>query len=179
MMDKSSDPLTTRRIVVKTLGTGVALLPVAGLVACGGEQSAPPKPATAPPPAASAPPPAPMPEEPAPEAAPVAETAPEPAPEAEPEPAPAAEPAPEPAPAQPAAQLVRLTEDDPAAAALGYKNDASSVDKAKYPQYKAGQQCRNCTLYSGAADAAYGPCSIYPGKEVNANGWCATYAPKV
>src|ERR1700677_4216745 len=69
-----------------------------------------------------------------------------------------------------------LSESDPTAAALGYKTNASSVDKAKFPQYAAGQSCSNCALYLGAAGSSSGPCTIYAGKIVSATGWCASYS---
>ncbi len=67
---------------------------------------------------------------------------------------------------------------DPQAQALSYVADATSVDGAKFPQYKDGQACVNCALYTGGAGDEWGPCSIFPGKLVNANGWCSVYAPK-
>jgi hypothetical protein len=74
--------------------------------------------------------------------------------------------------------LPMLSESDPTAAALGYKANAASVDKAKFPQYMAGQSCANCALYMGAAGAASGPCTIYAGKAVSSTAWCASYAKK-
>jgi hypothetical protein len=71
-----------------------------------------------------------------------------------------------------------LSESDPAASALGYKADASAVDKAKFPQYAAGQSCSSCVLFQGAADASSGPCPIFAGKAVAATGWCASYSKK-
>jgi High potential iron-sulfur protein len=71
-----------------------------------------------------------------------------------------------------------LSESDPTAAALGYKANASTVDKAKFPQYAAGQSCSNCALYKGTAGASSGPCTIYAGKSVSSAGWCASYAKK-
>ena len=71
-----------------------------------------------------------------------------------------------------------LSESDPTAVALGYKANASTVDKAKFPQYAAGQTCSNCSLYQGAAGASSGPCPIYAGKVVSATGWCASYTKK-
>ncbi|MEM1263860.1 MAG: high-potential iron-sulfur protein [Pseudomonadota bacterium] len=70
--------------------------------------------------------------------------------------------------------LPQLTEDDAQAVALGYQHDASTVSNDRY---EAGQQCQNCVLYTGG-DQAWGPCSIFPGKLVNANGWCSTYTAK-
>lgn len=137
-----------RRTLLKMLGGGAVLVPFATLTACGSEK--------APPPAAEAP----------------AEASPEPA--ASPEPEPAAETAPEPA----APGLAVLSEDDPQAQSLGYVADASSVDGARYPQFKPGQNCSNCALFLADAGEASGPCSIFPGKAVMAAGWCSVYAPK-
>lgn len=58
-----------------------------------------------------------------------------------------------------------LSPDDPTAQALAY-TDASTTE---------GQSCANCALYSGAADAASGPCAIFPGKDVAAAGWCRSW----
>jgi High potential iron-sulfur protein len=71
-----------------------------------------------------------------------------------------------------------LSESDPTAAALGYKANASTEDKAKFPQYVPGQACANCALYQGTAGASSGPCTIYAGKSVSASGWCASYTKK-
>lgn len=74
--------------------------------------------------------------------------------------------------------LPQLTESDATAAALGYKHDSSKVDGAKYPNHKPTQTCANCKLVQGADGEAWRPCSIFPGKSVNAKGWCAAYAAK-
>jgi high potential iron-sulfur protein len=71
-----------------------------------------------------------------------------------------------------------LSESDPTAVGLGYKSNASTVDKAKFPQYAAGQACANCALYQGAAGASSGPCPIFAGKSVSATGWCSSYTKK-
>ena len=71
-----------------------------------------------------------------------------------------------------------LDEKDPTAQSLGYKHDARSVDKAKFPKYKAGDTCGNCQLFQGKAGEAWGPCPIFAGKEVSAKGWCAAYGKK-
>lgn len=140
-----------RRKVLKILGYGAATVPLAALSACSGEKAPPPAP------------PAPKAEEPAPKPAAVEEIE-EAVTEA------AAE-----APAE--VELAPLSEDDPSAKSLGYVNDATTVDAAKYPRYEAGQACSNCALYMGG-DAADGACSIFPGKAVKATGWCSVYAPK-
>lgn len=71
-----------------------------------------------------------------------------------------------------------LSESDPTALALGYKEDAAKVDKAKFPHYQAGQTCASCQLYQGKAGGATGPCLAYGGKLVYAKGWCNSYVKK-
>lgn len=78
--------------------------------------------------------------------------------------------------AQAAAPLVQET--DPQAAALGYKNDATKADKAKYPKYAAGQNCANCALYQGKPTDAAGGCPLFAGKQVSAKAWCSAWAKK-
>lgn len=67
---------------------------------------------------------------------------------------------------------------DPTAQTLGYKSDAAKVDKAKFPQYAAGQKCANCALFRGKPGDAFGPCPIYAGKLVASGGWCSAYTKK-
>ena len=73
-----------------------------------------------------------------------------------------------------AADLPALTEADPTAKALGYVEDASKSTNAKH---KAGDDCGNCQFYSGGATGR-GPCQLFPGKSVNAKGWCVSHTPK-
>ncbi len=39
-----------------------------------------------------------------------------------------------------------------------------------------GQQCSGCTYYGGGAK--WGPCQIFNGQLVAAQGWCQSYTPK-
>jgi hypothetical protein len=71
-----------------------------------------------------------------------------------------------------------LAESDTQAVALGYKADATKVDKTKQTKYAAGQACVNCALFQGAANAASGGCPLFAGKQVAAKGWCSAYAKK-
>ena len=80
--------------------------------------------------------------------------------------------------AQEAAAQPMVAENEPQAAGVGYKADASKVDKAKYPKYAAGQNCANCALYQGKAGSASGGCGLFPGKQVSAKGWCSAWAKK-
>jgi hypothetical protein len=71
-----------------------------------------------------------------------------------------------------------VADTDPQAVALGYKSEASKVDKAKYAKYAAGQECSNCSLYQGKPGSAAGGCPLFAGKQVSAKGWCSAYAKK-
>lgn len=71
-----------------------------------------------------------------------------------------------------------VAENDAQAQALGYKADATKVDRAKQPKYAAGQQCSNCALYQGKAADAQGPCPLFAGKAVPAKAWCTAWAKK-
>jgi hypothetical protein len=74
-----------------------------------------------------------------------------------------------------AADLAPLPLDNPTAVALAYAEDAASV---KHASFKPGSNCLNCQFYTAAADAARGPCSLFPGFSVNAKGWCSAWAKK-
>ena len=76
------------------------------------------------------------------------------------------------------AQAARLDESDGAATALGYKHDASKVDKAKFPRFAAAQVCSNCALFQGKSGDSWAPCAVVGGKLVAANGWCNVWAKK-
>ena len=81
-----------------------------------------------------------------------------------------------------AGDMPKLDEADPAAAALGYKHDATQVDTAKFPK-RAGEEgakqlCSNCALYQAGAEDGWGGCGIFPGKLVAGDGWCNAWAPK-
>lgn len=67
---------------------------------------------------------------------------------------------------------------EPAAVALGYVEDATKANAAKYPNYAAGQACVNCALYAGRASDATAPCPLFPGRQVSARGWCSGYNKK-
>ena len=77
-----------------------------------------------------------------------------------------------------AEDLPHLSESDPTAQALGYKEDATKVDKAKFAVYKPGSVCENCKFWTGKQGDAYGPCGLFPGKATAAKGWCSGYSAK-
>lgn len=62
----------------------------------------------------------------------------------------------------------KLDPEDATAKALGYVHESPDAEK----------QCKNCQLYTGEADAEWGPCAIFPGKLVNAKGWCKSWIVK-
>lgn len=73
---------------------------------------------------------------------------------------------------------VELDPNDPQAKALGYVKDATKVDAKANPNYKAGQVCDNCLQYQGKPGDALGPCNIFPGKLVQAKGWCKVWVKR-
>jgi hypothetical protein len=77
-----------------------------------------------------------------------------------------------------AAQGAKVDEKDVQAQSLGYKHDATKVDKAKFAKYQAGQTCTTCTLYQGKPADAWGGCPIFSGKQVAGKGWCSAYVKK-
>ena len=150
-MNEKHNPSDERRHFLKLLGGGAILIPLAGLTACG--------------------------KEPQPEAAGTTSTPPERAADPAPPTAPSPPPAPTVTPPAGGDDLPRVSLDDPQAKALGYVHDATTVDAAAQPRYQPGQICKNCALYTGG-DEPWGGCSIFPGKAVNANGWCSAYVPR-
>ena len=52
------------------------------------------------------------------------------------------------------------------AQALGYVHAAPNPSK----------RCGECQLYKGSGNAEWGPCAIFPGKLVNARGWCSSWS---
>ncbi len=160
-MKTKSTPSKRRRELIKAVGGTVVLAPFVGLAACsGGDEpsSAPAAPATPPPRDTGGSMPAEA-EAGAADAAAAAD---------------AATVAPSPA----SGGMARLSEDDPQAKSLGYVHEATAVDSARQPRYKAGQVCSNCALYQAKAGEEWGGCSIFPGRLVKASGWCNVYAPK-
>jgi High potential iron-sulfur protein len=77
-----------------------------------------------------------------------------------------------------AEDLPHLTEDDPTAKALHYVNDAVKGNRTDKGGTPAGEQyCHNCRFVQ--ADAGdWRPCQLFPGKAVNANGWCLSWTAK-
>ncbi len=77
-----------------------------------------------------------------------------------------------------AAALPPLDPSDPTAKALGFVTDATKVDAAGNPTYKAGQKCGTCAQFQGKATDATAGCNIFAGKSVPQGGWCKVWAQK-
>ena len=77
-----------------------------------------------------------------------------------------------------ASDLPQLSEDDPMAKAMKYVHDATTVDPSTRNNPAPEQNCANCALIQGNEGDTWRPCQIFPGKAVNAAGWCSVWAPK-
>ncbi len=77
-----------------------------------------------------------------------------------------------------AATPPHLAATEPTAVALGYHEDAKSVDAKKFPTYKPDQTCANCLQLTGKAGEAWRPCNLFPGKLVAEKGWCKVWVKK-
>lgn len=76
-----------------------------------------------------------------------------------------------------AATLIKLTETDPTAKALGYFIDAKKVDTKQFPTYKPSQTCANCVQLQAGTGNERG-CNLFPGKSVAVGGWCKVWVQK-
>lgn len=76
------------------------------------------------------------------------------------------------------AAATKLEESNAQAIALGYKNDSTKVDQAKFPKHAAAQNCSSCQLFQGKGKDTVGGCPIFPGKQVAATGWCSAWVKK-
>jgi len=72
----------------------------------------------------------------------------------------------------------RLQETDPEAVAVGYKQDHTKIDKARFPKKAANDHCTLCKAFMGKPGDAWANCALVDEKLVNANGWCSSYVLK-
>lgn len=79
---------------------------------------------------------------------------------------------------QAAEALPHLSPSDPTAAALGYHDSAQTVDVKAFPTFKSNQRCDDCLQLQGKAGDTWRPCNLFPGKLVNAGGWCRVWTAK-
>jgi len=77
------------------------------------------------------------------------------------------------------AELPHLDVKDPAAAAMGYVENAGQVDAKRYPVFVKGSSCENCSLLQGAPGANYRPCGLFPAKSVSIHGWCSGWSAEI
>jgi len=69
-----------------------------------------------------------------------------------------------------------VAETDEQAVALGYRNDTTKVDAAKYPKHTASQRCSNCSFWQGKPDDAWAGCAMFGRKHVANAAWCQVWA---
>jgi len=61
------------------------------------------------------------------------------------------------------------------AKSLNYHHDAKQV---KDPKRQEGQFCHNCQLFQSDKKTGWGPCSLFSGQLVAAEGWCNAWVKK-
>jgi hypothetical protein len=76
--------------------------------------------------------------------------------------------------AVPGAPRTPLKEKDAVAMAFDYRQDARTVDPRLFPSYLKGQSCASCALIEFGTGRMRG-CSLFPGKLVDAGGWCINW----
>lgn len=74
----------------------------------------------------------------------------------------------------PAADLPLLDPASPRAKKLHYVADASQAKAAA-----KGNTCASCGLYQGTYGSKQGACRLFPGKDVEAGGWCSSWEPQM
>lgn len=74
--------------------------------------------------------------------------------------------------------LPHVDENESLAKAMGYVHDVKKIDTNKVPQYKPGSACANCLQIQGKDGDQWRGCNIFPGKLVNADGWCKVWVQK-
>lgn len=74
------------------------------------------------------------------------------------------------------ADASQVSETDPKAQAPGDKQVASTVDKTRFSNHVAGQNCSNCLLFQGKATDTWDGCMLFGDKQVAATGWCSSYS---
>lgn len=75
-----------------------------------------------------------------------------------------------------AAELPHLSEDDPTAKILNYHHNATQAPRADKSGVRPAKEqfCHNCRFIK-SDNGEWRPCQLFPGKAVNANGWCASW----
>lgn len=68
---------------------------------------------------------------------------------------------------------------DPVARSLLYYPDTRQVpaDHPLAATHNPEQKCANCVHVRGTPGSNIRPCPIFPGRQINAEGWCSIWAP--
>ena len=69
----------------------------------------------------------------------------------------------------------KLSENDPLAQQLMYVHEAT---RTRADARGENEFCHNCRYFRCESDCSWGPCDLFPGKVVNAQGWCNVWALK-
>jgi hypothetical protein len=69
--------------------------------------------------------------------------------------------------------LPHVDESDPTAQSLKYMHDATQSERTD-----SSQLCNNCLYFKGSAGDEWARCDLFPGKQVNGNGWCSAWTQK-
>jgi hypothetical protein len=69
----------------------------------------------------------------------------------------------------------KVDETEPLAIQLGYHIKATDVEQTRFPQFTDQQFCGNCQLYAGTSGESWGPCTLFGGRLVAAEGWCSAW----
>lgn len=72
-----------------------------------------------------------------------------------------------------AAELPHVDESDKTAVQLKYVHDATKSARTNPESY-----CHNCRYFKGNESTEWERCDLFPGKSVNAKGWCNVWAKK-
>ncbi|MEY2986980.1 MAG: hypothetical protein RJB13_501 [Pseudomonadota bacterium] len=82
----------------------------------------------------------------------------------------------------PAQETDLVSETDPTATALNFKQNAADVPaELQRPNHGvpfSEQRCSSCMFYSAAEGANVGQCQLLPSGKVKAEGWCASWSAK-
>jgi len=69
----------------------------------------------------------------------------------------------------------KIDENEPKAKSLGYRNDTTQVDRAKFPKHLPSEKCNGCMAWLGKTSDAWAECDLMADRTVAAAGWCSSY----
>jgi hypothetical protein len=73
------------------------------------------------------------------------------------------------------AAVKKIDESEPKAKSLGYRNDTTQVDRARFPKHSPSEKCNGCMAWLGTKSDAWAECDLLPDRSVAAVGWCSSY----